>query len=133
MERDRIRRSVERWLFEGLVAGNLAIFDEVLSSNVLDHSAASARGPESFKQRALAVRAAFSDLSASLDQLLIDGEQVAWRWSLEGTHSATFAGIPATGRRVTLRGVNFQRWADARVVEHWTLADTFGLLQTLGS
>jgi len=39
-----------------------------------------------------------------------------------------FAGVAATGRRVTLRGVNFQRIADGKVTEHWTMVDVAGAL-----
>jgi predicted ester cyclase len=133
VERDEIRRLLDRWLNEAVVAGNVAIFDQLLSSDVLDLGAANARGSAPFKQRALAVHSAFSELSASLDELLVDGERIAWRWSVEGTHTGTFGGVAPTGRRVTLRGANFQRLAGGRIVEHWTLADTFGLLQELCS
>jgi predicted ester cyclase len=131
LQRDEIRRLLDRWLNEAVVAGNVEIFDQLLSSDVLDLGADNTRGSASFKQRTLAIHAAFSELSASLDELLVDGERIAWRWSLEATHAGTFCGIAATGRRVTLRGVNFQRLAGGRIVEHWTLADTFGLLQQL--
>jgi predicted ester cyclase len=61
--------------------------------------------------------------------LLIDGDRIAWRWALTGTHVGPFAGIGPTGRPVTLYGVNFQRLKDDRVIEHWTLVDIFGSMQ----
>jgi predicted ester cyclase len=39
--------------------------------------------------------------------------------------------VAPTGRRVTLRGVNFQRLEREKVVEHWTLLDVFGAMQSL--
>jgi steroid delta-isomerase-like uncharacterized protein len=132
MERSAIEGLVKRWLEEGIVAGNVDVFDELLTEDVADLTGGTAvRGSEPFKRRARAVQAAFSNLEVVVDDLVIAGDRAAWRFSLTGTHTGSFAGVEPTGRRVTLRGVNFQRFADGRVSEHWTLADTFGLLAAL--
>ena len=128
MERHAIQLLVERWLTEAIRDGNVAVFDQLLTENVCDNSGATkTNGRESFKGRAAAVHAAFSSIEVALDELVVEGDRVAWRWSLSGTHIGAFAGIAATGRRVTLRGVNFQRLESGRVAEHWTLADSSGL------
>lgn len=128
MERNAIEDLVRSWLNEAIRNGNVAIFDELLAEGVCDTSGGSrAFGSASFKQRALAVHGAFSSIEVALEELVIEGDRLAWRWSLTGTHTGAFAGVAATGRRVTLRGVNFQRVAGGRVAEHWTLADLAGL------
>ena len=128
MDRPAVEQLIWRWLNEGIRQGNVAVFDELLAKDVCDQSGGSqAFGSETFKLRARAVHAAFSDIEVAVDELLIDGARIAWRWSLSGTHIGAFAGIAATERRVTLRGVNFQRVEGDRVIEHWTLADLNGL------
>jgi hypothetical protein len=54
-----------------------------------------------------------------------------WRWTLTGTHEGVFAGLAPTGRRAILRGTNFQRVKNGKVVEHWTTVDVFGAMQAL--
>jgi steroid delta-isomerase-like uncharacterized protein len=131
MERSEIEGLVKRWL-SIVESGNVALFDEILNENVADQSGATeVFGPETFKRRALAMREAFSDLEATLDALVVEGTRIAWRWSVQGTHSGAFGGIAATGKRVKMRGVNLQRLEQGRVVEHFTLADTAGLLALL--
>jgi predicted ester cyclase len=131
MERFEIEDLVLRWL-SIISSGNVALFDEILSQDVCDRSGASpGYGTETFKLRARAVRDAFSDIETALDELVIEGSRLAWRWSVNATHTASFAGVAATGKRVTLRGANFQRIESRRIVEHFTLADTFGLLASL--
>jgi predicted ester cyclase len=132
MERPAIERLIARWLDEAIRAGNVAVFDELLLENVCDHtSGRKAFGREPFKSRARAVHAALSSIEVAVDELVVDGARIAWRWSVSGTHTGAFAGVAgagvATGRRVTLRGVNFQRLEAGRVAEHWTLADLAGL------
>lgn len=132
MERRAAQQLAERWLNEAIRDGNLTVFDELLLPDVQSHSGGQvAHGREPVKQRANAVRGAFSEVETALDQLLVAGNDLAWRWSLTGTHSGAFAGVEATGRRVTLSGVNFQRLEGDRVATHWTLADTWGLIQAL--
>ena len=60
------------------------------------------------------------------------GSLVAARYHWEGTHKGTFLGIPPTGRRIVVRGMDFYRFADGRIVEHWDNVDEFGMLSQLG-
>jgi predicted ester cyclase len=120
--RTLVEALVNRWVKEAVAAGRLEVFDEL---------AAPPADLEGFRARTRALHAAFSDMVPAVVELLVEGDRAAWRWRLEATHRGTFLGQPATGRRVTLEGVNFQRLAGGRVIEHWTLADTAGLLQQL--
>jgi steroid delta-isomerase-like uncharacterized protein len=131
MDRDGIEKLVRRWT-EAIADGRLDVFDELVAEDVLDRSGSvPSQGVETFKARAAAVRAAFAQIDIRVEALLIDGDAIASRWALTGTHVGTFAGVTPTGRRITLRGVNFQRLRGDRVVEHWTLVDVFGGVQTL--
>jgi steroid delta-isomerase-like uncharacterized protein len=134
MDRHDIDKLVQRWAQEGIARGRLETFDELLSPDVLDRSGpAPSRGVETFKARAAAVRAAFAEIDMRVEDLVVDGAAIAWRWALTGTHVGPFAGVGPTGRRVTLRGVNFQRLVGGQVVEHWTMVDVFGAVQALRS
>ena len=114
MERPAILALIERWLQAAIAQPEL--FEQLV---VGDSTA--------FRLRAAALCSAFSELQATLDELLVEGDKIAWRWSVTGRHVAEFAGFAATQRRVTLRGVNFQRLERGRVAEHFTLVDLQGL------
>lgn len=62
-----------------------------------------------------------------------DGERVAIRYTIEGTHRAPFAGVATTGKRVTLTGQTILRFSNGRCAERWNAADMLGLLQQLGA
>jgi len=132
MDRQVVEALVKRWTEDVIADGRLDVFDELLSPDVLDCSGpVPSRGIETFKVRAAGVRAAFGAIAMGVEDLLVDGDAIAWRWALTGTHVGPFAGVAPTGRRITLRGVNFQRIEGGRVVEHWTIVDVFGATQTL--
>ena len=132
MDRHATEKLVKRWTQEAIAEGRLEAFDELLHENALDCSGPTpSYGVEPFKARSAAVRAAFAEIEIRVDQLIVDGDAFAWRWTLTGKHVGPFASLAPTGRRVTLRGVNFQRLGSGKVVEHWTIVDVFGAMQSL--
>jgi steroid delta-isomerase-like uncharacterized protein len=133
MDRSAAESLTRRWA-AAIAEGRLEAFDELVAPDACDRSGATPTyGVETFKTRASAVRSAFGDIELRVEDLVVEGDAIAWRWALEGTHVGPFAGIAPTGRRVTLRGVNFQRLAGGRVSEHWTMVDVFGARQALGA
>jgi predicted ester cyclase len=132
MDRSEAERIATRWASEGVAEGRTQVFDELVSAEAIDHSGpVDVRGVEGFKVRTTAVHAALSRITVRVEDVLVDGERMAWRWLLTGTHSGPFAGVPATGKRVTMSGMNIQRVASGKVVEHWSNADQLGLVRQM--
>jgi ubiquinone/menaquinone biosynthesis C-methylase UbiE/predicted ester cyclase len=65
----------------------------------------------------------FPDLSFEVNDQVTEGEKVASRWTLRGTHK---------GREVELRGIVISRFADGRIIEDWAASDTLELVRQLG-
>jgi len=130
MNRNEIEAFAARWL-SAVVRGNTAEFEHLLSPFVADSNTGERTSPAAFGERASAVQRAFSELVGHVDELLVDGDRIAWRWTLTGVHSGPFLGEPATGKRVRLSGTNFQRLSEGVVVAHYTLADALGVLRRL--
>jgi len=75
---------------------------------------------------------AFPDARLTLEDFVAEGESVAARYVVEGTHSAEFMGVPATGTRVTVTGITILRFAEGKCVERWSEANFLGVLQQIG-
>lgn len=75
---------------------------------------------------------AFPDLEITLDEMIIEGDRVALFWTARGTHQGAILNIPASGRRVTAKGVNRLVWRDGKVCETLTIWDVAGMLRGLG-
>ena len=58
---------------------------------------------------------------------------MATRWVLTGSQQQAFMGIPASGQRIRVEGMNFYRLKDGRVTDIWTQFDGAGLMQQLGA
>jgi predicted ester cyclase len=69
-----------------------------------------------------------------MEQVVAEGDRVAGRFSLQGTHTGTLLGIPATGKRVSAGVMVIARFdARGKWVEDWAVWDQLGLLQQLGA
>jgi steroid delta-isomerase-like uncharacterized protein len=76
---------------------------------------------------------AFPDFVLTIDDTVAEGDRVAVRYSFTGTHQGTIAGIPPTGKRVTVGGnIGIYRVVDGRVAEANVSWDRYVLLEQLG-
>ena len=74
----------------------------------------------------------FPDLRLTVEETVGEGDLVAQKILFEGTHTGVFQGLPPTQRKVRFSGLELNRFADGKVVEHWFQLDALGLLQQLG-
>jgi steroid delta-isomerase-like uncharacterized protein len=106
----------------------------VLAPDFVDHTPnpGQREGAEAFVHQKLGeLRAAFPDVELAIDDELVEGHRIAWRWTLRGTNRGPFAGYPATGREVVFGGVNIDVVDGGRVVQHWSIYDSLQMLQQL--
>ncbi len=78
------------------------------------------------------LRAAFTDRDYITEEFLADGEWAACFGHIEGTHSGTFMGIPATGKRVKIPYMDFWRVEDGRIADNPVSVDFASVMQQLG-
>ena len=114
--------------------GNLAIADEIFSSDFVNHdpSDPGVTNLESYKGYVPAVRIGFPDINISADDLVAEEEKVAFRYTIIATHQGELMGMPATGIQVVWTGITVAHLADGKIMEMWWAKDTLGMLQQLG-
>ncbi|NBB21930.1 ester cyclase [Runella sp. CRIBMP] len=74
---------------------------------------------------------AFPDLDLQIVDMVAEGDKVVVRFAAPGTHQNTFAGIPATGKRATWKGIVMYHVVDGKITEAWANWDDWGLLEQL--
>ena len=77
--------------------------------------------------------AAFPDLRCTIDDLIAEGDRVAWHLTCPGTHRGAFLGVAPTGRQFVAQAFEFGRSENGKPAEHWGGPDVFNLLQQLGA
>ena len=81
------------------------------------------RGHEGARRSVALYLELFPDLSFTVEDQVTEGDRVASRWRLDGTHR---------GRKVTLRGIVISRFEDGRIIEDWAASDTMEIPRQLG-
>ena len=128
-------KTIARCLYDDVLnRGDLAAADELIAPDAVDHEAGPGGppAPEMMKAMVTAHRTGYPDLRVADEYVIAEGDLVACRTTMTGTHTGDFMGMPATGRAVSVPGVDFMRFRDGKVVEHWGITDQLSLLQQLG-
>jgi steroid delta-isomerase-like uncharacterized protein len=121
---------IARQVYEIIATGNLDRAEEIVDPDAPDNEGASLteehaqpRLIETFREFAADAHAAFPDMQITVEDMITEGDRVAARVSMRGTHQGEFQGIAATGGRVQVRAMDMFRIADGKIVEHWGHAD----------
>ena len=71
----------------------------------------------------VALHATVPDVHVTLDEVIAERDLVAVRATWRGTHQGAFAGIPPSGKPVTITGMVFWRVANGKLAERWATVD----------
>ena len=127
---------VRRQFEELLNKKNLSVIDEDMAPDFVDHAAQMGGGDptrEGFKTQVRLFRSAFPDGHSRIEDLIAEGDRVVARWTDGGTQRGEWMGIPPTGKRVTMSGIDIYRIDQGRIAEFWCSEDELGLLRQLGA
>jgi predicted ester cyclase len=115
-------------------AGDLSVMDELVAEDFVDHSALPGTPPgrEGAKAFVRIFHAGFPDLSLTNEDIIGEDDKVVHRYVLRGTHQGEFMGIPPTGNRIEVHGIDELRVSGGKIVERWGQVDQLGLMQQLG-
>jgi len=91
------------------------------------------RGPAGYMSIVGMMRSGFSDIQWTQDQMIVEGESVAARFTVRGTHDGVFFGVPPTGKKIEVRAMNFYRFSGGKIVEEFGQPDLLSLLQQIGA
>ena len=117
--------------YEDLDAAALA-HDYAENAVIESPTAGTHTGPDAAEKALRAVFTAFEDLTVTVDQLIIDGDDVANVLTLEGTHIGGFLGLPPTGKPFTIPAVFFYQLRNGKIVHERRIFDFTSLLQQIG-
>jgi steroid delta-isomerase-like uncharacterized protein len=115
--------------------GDVSAADQSFAPDVVVHITGlpePVRGVEAWKQLMADFLTAFPDAQFTMEDSITDGDRVAHRWHVRGTHTGPLGAVPPTGRPIAIDGLILDRVADGRAVERWEQYDQPRLLQQLG-
>lgn len=115
--------------------GKLDLIDELVDPNFVEHEELPGLSPgrEGLKEFFAMFRNAFPDLQFAVEDMIAEGDKVAARFTISGTHRGQFLDMAPTGRQISVGGIEILRFSNGKVMEHWGMTDQMSMMQQLGA
>ena len=124
---------IARWFEEVWNKGRGDAIDEMFAAGAVAHGLGpDVCGPAEFKAFHATFRQAFPDVRISVDEMIAEGDKVAFRLTAAGTHRGDSLGFAATGRPARFMVMGSARIVNGQIVEGWNVLDQLGMLTQLG-
>src|SRR5689334_3777318 len=131
---EQLKALSRRWFEEVWNKKNAAVIEQLAAPDVICHGLAGPngqplRGREGFRRFYEPFRAAFPDVQIAVEDVIVEGDKSAIRFTATGTHTGDgpAPGLAATGRKIRATGLCLVRWQDGRIAEAWNGFDAAGM------
>jgi len=126
-------KAVIRRLVDELNKGNLAALDESLGDHfVRTNPNQPDMDKEGYKEFMGMINDAIPDIQCTIVDMVAEGDKVAYRTTITGTHKGNMMGIAPTGNQLKITEDYFSRFEGGKIVEHSNLFDALSFYQQLG-
>ena len=135
MSADEHRTVVRRYFSDLINKRDYGSAERLLGADFRFHDPAMSHEPmtrEVFLGFLGALSTAFPDYQFTVEDQIVCEDKAVARWRFTGTHRGEFLGVPATGRAVTVTGIDIFEFAGGKIVQAWAEANVAGLLRQLG-
>jgi len=131
---EELKAIARRYIDDLWSKGNLAVADEIIAADFVDHSPHPGETPdrEGIKQGVTAFQTGFSDYQFVIEDMIAEGDRIAIRQTFRGIHTGEFAGASPTGKEITMTCIVILRAKGGKIVDRWANVDDLGFLIQLG-
>ncbi len=123
-----VRKIYDRIWNKGDISAVDELFDAEYNDHIIEGTPGTSPGPDGFKAVINQIRTAFPDMTIKIEDMIAEGDKVVSYWTNTGTNTSGLNGMPATGKKVEMEGVDIYRIANGKVVEVWGVHDVTELL-----
>src|SRR5690242_10687034 len=126
------------WFDEVWNKQQAATIDRLLAPDVIAHGLADEngneiRGPSEFKKFFVQFTKAFPDIHVEVADTISEGDKIAARCIVTGTHRGDTLGVPGSNKPIRFTGIAILRIKDGRIAEAWNSFDFQGLSKQIGA
>lgn len=129
-------KAVVRRLYEEVGNGrNLDVLAEIVAEDSVDHGTfpgMPTTGPDAYRAPFGASLDAFPDFHMEVEDMVAEGDRVAVRLTISGTHEGEFAGMPATGNKISIEHLEIFAVENGMLTHRWGGPDRATLMEQLG-
>jgi steroid delta-isomerase-like uncharacterized protein len=108
------------------------LVDQLHTQDFVVHTSRGDVGLKEDREALIGWKSSTPDLVIRVDDIMAEGDRVAVRWTGTGTNTGEWNGMPATGKKVTARGMTFWRMKDGKIAEEWGVVDMLSVMKQMG-
>jgi steroid delta-isomerase-like uncharacterized protein len=132
------KEKARRLMEEAFGQGKTEVIDEVLHSDFVcydpNSESGEIRGVDTIKGEIEYFRSAVPDLTYTVEDQVAEGDKVVSRWKASGTHQGEFFGVPGSGNRIEMSGIQIDSFDESgKMVEEWPEYDLLGAMKQIGA
>jgi len=86
-----------------------------------------------FQDFQAAYYAAFSETVATIEDMVAEGDKVAFRLITRAVHTGAYMGTPASGNHIAVPVIGMARLASGKIAEWWNSPDRLSWMQQIGA
>jgi len=126
---------MHRWFEEIWNNQNESAIDDMFAEDGVGHGLGTEPivGPENFKTFHRAFVSAYPDLKVHVEDTVVEGDKIATRCRVTGSHRGDGIGVPPTDRPVDFTGMVIVRVKDGKIVEAWNEFDFMKMYTQVGA
>jgi steroid delta-isomerase-like uncharacterized protein len=126
-------KAVARRVFEEIFSqGKFEVASETYAADFVNHGVHSTVALKEDQEAMRGWRSAFPDGKMAIIMTVAEDDLVTVVWMATGTNTGQGNGLPATGKKIELRGITVWRILDGKIREEWSSFDRMHLMQQLG-
>ena len=134
---DETRSVLHDWFERVWNQGKVEAIDELLADDAKIHGLRSpdggdVGGPTEFRVMHKAFREAFPDMQIDVEDTLVEGDRIAFRCTVRGTHKGAAFGLDATGKPILFNGMGFAVVRNGQIAEAWNTFDFQAMNEQIG-
>ncbi|RJP74559.1 MAG: ester cyclase [Candidatus Zixiibacteriota bacterium] len=136
MNEQKYKNITHKFIEEILGKGNTQMIEEIVDRGFVMHDPnipQEVRGPDGVKRFVQELHAGVPDVRFKIESLLVEGDQAVCRWTSTGTHTGELFDQPASGKRITVTGMDILRFSNDKIVEDYSCWDALGFYRQIGA
>jgi predicted ester cyclase len=124
-------KAIVRYVYELCTRKDVPTLFEQYDPGYIEHTRNGDISLEQLKQSTSMFFTAFPDSSFTVENMVAEGDKVAYQVTIKGTHKGLYMGIAPTGNKIEMRDTSIKRIVNGKLAESWGTLDSLSMMQQL--